>query len=99
MAKAKQAKAKSMKLGSKVKVDNMRISKEHPCASVNFKVTKANKMTGAVTVRAKTRGLPAVFVKVDPETGKAKAGVRGEAPVAARTADQAFKRAVKRDWA
>jgi hypothetical protein len=99
MAKTKAKAMKQPKKGQMVKVEGIRINKDKPNAAVKFKVTKFDKATGNMVVRASCRGEPRVYVKIDGETGKAMAGVRGEAPVAAKDPAHAFQKAVKRDWA
>lgn len=82
----------SAKRGSFIKVENVHISREVPAATVSFKERKPG------SYRAKLRSHPAIFVKVDDE-GHATARVRGENPVAARSPDKAFARAVREFWA
>lgn len=86
------ASRESTKRGSFVKVENVHISREVPAATVSFKERKPG------SYRCKLRGHPAIFVKAE-EDGQAIAHIRGENPVAARTVDKAFARAVKQYWA
>lgn len=82
----------STKRGSFVRVENVHISRELPAATVSFKERKPG------NYRCKLRSHPAIFVKVD-ENGAAEARIRGENPVAARTPEKAFARAVREYWA
>lgn len=76
-----------------VKLENVRINKDLPSATVKFKPLDA----AAHVVRVTSRGLKPLFVKM-AEKGWT-AGVRGEAPVHARTPGQAFARAARQHWA
>jgi hypothetical protein len=96
--KAKQKQVK-IKKGLMLKVEGVKINRETPNAAVKFKVTKFDKSTGNMTVRATSRGHKPIFTKIDGETGKVRAGMRGEAPVAAKNPAKAFQKAVRRDWA
>ena len=95
MAKQKTMK---MKRGLKIEVGGVWINNAKPSAAVKFKITKADKETGNMTVRATCRGELPIYVKIDGESGKAMAGIRGEAPVAARDPSKAFQKAVRQNW-
>lgn len=73
------------------RIDNVRISTERPAATVKIKEVKPG------VFRATCRGEKPIFVK--DKGNKVLAGVRGDTPVAARTREQAFARAVKACWA
>jgi hypothetical protein len=79
-----------------VKVTNVRISSEKPAATVKFKDVSKPK-SDTKRFRATCRGEAPIFVV--GQNGTWKAGVRGDSPVGAKTADQAFQRAVKQHWA